>query len=64
MGAGAIAIQSVNEHFVKARLGLEDPLLAARSSGRRGREWRLHLGDVNERTRGVRTAESTGPEAP
>jgi hypothetical protein len=64
VGVGAIAIQSVNEHFVKARLGLEDPLLAAQSSGRRGREWRLHPGDVNERTRGVRTAERTGPEAP
>ena len=36
VGAGAIAIQSVHEHFVKARLGLDDPLLAARTSARAG----------------------------
>jgi pyruvate/2-oxoglutarate dehydrogenase complex dihydrolipoamide dehydrogenase (E3) component len=36
VGAGAIAIQSVHEHFVKARLGLDDPLLAAPTSARAG----------------------------
>ena len=34
MGVGAIAIQSVHEHFVKARLGLDDPLPATRTSAR------------------------------
>jgi thioredoxin reductase (NADPH) len=36
VGAGAIAIQSVHEHLVKARLGLDDPLLAGRASARAG----------------------------
>jgi thioredoxin reductase (NADPH) len=36
VGAGAIAIQSVHEHFVKARLGLDDPLPATRTSARAG----------------------------
>ena len=36
VGAGAIAIQSVHEHFVKAKLGLDDPLLSARASARAG----------------------------
>jgi thioredoxin reductase (NADPH) len=34
VGAGAIAIQSIHEHFVKARLGLDDPGLEARTSAR------------------------------
>jgi thioredoxin reductase (NADPH) len=34
VGAGAIAIQSVHEHFVKAKLGLDNPLPAGRSSTR------------------------------
>jgi len=36
VGAGAIAIQSIHEYFVKARLGLDDPGLAARTSARAG----------------------------
>jgi hypothetical protein len=34
VGAGAIAIQSVHEHFVKARLGLDSPGTIARTSAR------------------------------
>jgi hypothetical protein len=30
VGAGAIAIQSIHEHFVKARLGLDNPVEANR----------------------------------
>ena len=36
VGAGAIAIQSIHEHFVKAKLGLDNPLPSARASAHAG----------------------------
>jgi thioredoxin reductase (NADPH) len=36
VGAGAIAVQSIHEHLVKAKLGLDDPGLTARTSARAG----------------------------
>jgi thioredoxin reductase (NADPH) len=36
VGAGAIAVQSIHEHFVKTKLGLDDPGSAARTSAGSG----------------------------
>jgi hypothetical protein len=38
VGAGAIAIQSVHEYFVKAKLGLNDPSSVARAGKHRREE--------------------------